>query len=125
MRTLFAAVLFSITISAAAIADENVAGHWRWTPGSGVIVNMDVGADGSWSSETLQHNKLVRKMRGTYKQTSSGSDTGTLVFTPTKSKVKTGTVHVETDKYQLAQDGKQLKLTSGGDTMVFKKHEQQ
>jgi hypothetical protein len=45
------------------------------------------------------------------------------VFTPKKYSAKTGHVQVETDKYELAQDGKQLKLTSDGDTMVFEKRE--
>ena len=71
----------------------------------------------------MQRKQVVREMKGTYKQTapSGGTSTGTIVFTPTQSKVKSGTVQVETDQYELAENGKQLKLTSGGDTVVFDK----
>ncbi len=123
MRALLFAALFSTAISAAAFADESVSGDWHADAGSGVTINMTVSADGNWSSETLQKAKVVRQMKGTYKQTPAADGKGTLVFTPTSASVKSGgKAQVETDKYELAQNGKQLKLTSGGDTMVFEKH---
>ena len=121
MRALFLAAAFSTALGAAAFADESVSGDWHADLGSGVVINMNVKPDGAWSSETLQQNKVVRQMKGTYKQTPAADNTGTLVFTPTQSKVQKGKAHVETDKYELGGDGKQLKLTAGGDTMVFEK----
>ncbi len=105
----------------AALADESVAGSWHANLGSGVTINMNVTPNGGWDSQTYQKARVVREMKGTYKQEVSKDGTGTLVFTPTQASVKSGTVHKETDKYELAEDGKQLKLTSGGDTMVFEK----
>lgn len=122
MRKISYAILLSIVTSAAAFADENVAGNWHADIGSGVTINMNVMPDGGWSSETLKQNKVVRQMSGTYKQIPSAAEEGTLVFTPTKATAKTGKVQPETDKYVLAEDGKQLKLTSAGDTMTFEKH---
>jgi hypothetical protein len=121
LRALFLAAVFSTAIGAVALADESVSGDWRADVGSGVVINMNVKADGGWSSETLQSNKVVRQMKGTYKQTPSADNAGTLVFTPTQAKVQRGKVQTEVDKYELAEGGKQLKLTSGGDTMVFEK----
>jgi hypothetical protein len=121
LRALFYAALASTAISAAAHADEGVAGDWRAEVGSGVVINMNVTPDGNWSSETLQRTKVVRQMKGTYKQTAASDHTGTLVFTPTQAKVTSGKVHPEIDKYEITGDGK-LKLTSDGDTMVFEKH---
>ena len=122
MRALLLAAVFSITAGAMALADDNVSGAWRMDLGSDVVINMNVKPDGAWSSETLQKNKVVRQMQGTYKQKPATDGTGTLVFTPTQSKVQGGKkAQVETDKYELGSDGKQLKLTSGGDTMVFEK----
>jgi hypothetical protein len=60
-------------------------------------------------------------MQGTYKQMASGNGTGTLVFKPTRATVKSGKVTTETDRYELGSDGRELKLTSDGDTMVFEK----
>ncbi len=82
---------------------------------------MNVSPDGAWSSETFQRNQVVRQMKGTYKQMPSNNGTGTLIFTPTQSAVKSGTVEPETDQYETVANGKQLKLTSDGDTMVFEK----
>ena len=124
LRALIFATLFSVAISTAAFADESVSGDWHANVGSGVTINMNVTSDGAWSSETFQQNQVVRQMRGTYKQLSSNNETGTLIFTPTQASVKSGKVQTETDKYQLTEDGKQLKLTSGGDTMVFEKRTQ-
>lgn len=124
MRAFILAALFSIPISTAALADENVAGNWHADLGSGIAINMNVTPDGGWSSETLQKGQVVRKMQGTYKQMPSGHDAGTLVFIPTQATVKSGSVKPETDKYDLADNGKELRLTSGGDTMVFEKRNQ-
>ncbi len=108
-------------MSAAAWADESVAGTWRANEGNGIVIDMIVKPDGAWSSSTWQKKQRVRQMSGTYKQTPSGDAAGTIVFVPTKYKVKSGTVGTETDQYELTQDGKQLKLTSEGDTWVFEK----
>ena len=82
---------------------------------------MNVGPDGSWSSETQQHNKAVRQMQGTYTQKPSNDHTGVMVFTPTQASQKSGKARKETDRYELGKDGNELKLTTGGDTMVFEK----
>ena len=121
MRALFLAGFLSVALGAAAFADESVAGDWLADLGGGVTITMNVKADGSWSSETRQKNQVVRQMKGTYKQTPAKDGAGTLIFTPTQATVKKGKVQVETDKYELAGDGKVLKLTSDGDTMVFQK----
>jgi hypothetical protein len=87
-----------------------------------VAINMTISPNGAWNSETLQHSKVVRKMKGTYTQTQISNDIGTIVFTPTQVSVKNGQpVQTETDQYELANNGRQLKLTSEGDTMVFEK----
>ena len=121
MRAIFCAALFSVAMSMAAFADESVSGTWHADLGSGVSINMNVKPDGGWSSQTYQRKQVVRQMQGTYKQEASNAGSGTIIFTPTKYSVKSGTVETETDQYELAEDGKQLKLTSGGDTMVFEK----
>ncbi len=122
MRALVIAGLLAATLGTAAFADESVAGNWNADLGSGVTIKMNVGADGSWSSQTLQQDKVVRQMKGTYKQMpAKDGAAGTLVFTPTQASVSKGKVQVETDKYELAGDGKLLKLTSDGDTMDFQK----
>jgi hypothetical protein len=122
MRLPVLATLFSIAISTAALADSSVAGNWHANLDSGVAINMTVSPNGAWSSQTLQHNKVVRQMKGTYTQTPASNDTGTIVFTPTQVSVKNGQpVQTETDQYELANNGRQLKLTSEGDTMVFDK----
>lgn len=123
MRALFIAAVFSLAVNAAAIADESVSGDWHANLGGGIAINMNVTPSGEWSSETLQRNEFVRQMRGTYKQLPSNNGTGTLIFTPKQASVESGKVQTETDKYELAKDGKQLKLTSEGDTMVFEKHD--
>ncbi len=82
---------------------------------------MNITPNGDWSSETRQSNRLVRKMSGTYKQSSAGDASGTLVFTPMETSAGSGSGEVETDQYQIAGNGRELRLTSDGDTMVFKK----
>lgn len=121
MRALFAAALLLIATGTTAFADESVSGKWRAVLDSNVTINMNVTADNAWSSEMRQKKEIVRQMKGTYKQTPTDKSTGTIVFTPTQSKVKGGKVGVETDQYEIAENGKQLKLTSDGDTMVFNK----
>jgi hypothetical protein len=123
LRTLILAALLSVTLSAAAIADAIVAGDWHANLGSGVVINMNVKPEGAWSSETLQNNKVIRQIQGTYKQTSSKNGTGTIVFVPTEVSSKSGRVETETDHYQMADNGNQMKLTSSGDTMVFHKRD--
>jgi hypothetical protein len=108
-------------MATAALADANVAGTWRAKLDGGVVIDMKVAPDGAWSSQTHQKNQVVRQMKGTYTQTPEGPESGTLVFTPTQYSAKGGKVEVETDKYEIAENGKQLKLTSDGDTMVFEK----
>lgn len=122
MRALFLAAALTLG-STAAMADASVAGDWKADLGGNVVINMTVSPDGKWSSETIQSNQTVRQMQGTYKQTPAADGTGTLVFTPTRSKVRTGTVKPEVDKYELASDGHEIKLTSNGDTMVFEKQD--
>ncbi len=121
MRAFVTAALFAVTLGTAASADETVAGNWNADLGSGITIKMNVSADGSWSSETLQQDKIVRQMKGTYKQMPSKDGAGTLVFMPTQAMVSKGKVKVETDTYELAGDGKLLKLSSEGDTMDFQK----
>ncbi|HEX2939487.1 MAG TPA: hypothetical protein VHO91_00465 [Rhodopila sp.] len=121
MRSLIIAAALAVATTGAAFADESVAGNWHADMGDGVAINMVVGANGEWSSETSQHDKVVRQMKGTYTQKKASDHTGVMVFTPTQAKTKTGRVSTETDHYDLSGD--QLKLTSGGDTMVFDKQE--
>ncbi|MFL5283566.1 MAG: hypothetical protein ACJ8AW_21890 [Rhodopila sp.] len=121
MRAFALAAVLGLVATTAAFADATVAGDWQADIGSNVTITMNVTPDGGWNSETRQDNKVVRQMKGTYRQTASGNDKGTLVFTPTEARVKRGKVTTETDRYQLSDGGNQLALTSHGDTMVFKK----
>jgi hypothetical protein len=123
VRTPVLAALFTLGVSTAALADASVAGNWHANLDSGVSIDMQVAPNGAWSSRTLQENQVVREMRGTYRQEHAGNDAGTLVFVPKHYISKSGKVQTETDKYQLAEGGKVLKLTSDGDTMVFEKRE--
>jgi hypothetical protein len=116
---LSAAATFGITGSA--FADASVAGNWKADLGGNVVINMNVTPDGGWSSQTLQKNKVVRQMKGTYTQTPATEGKGTLVFTPTQATVKSGSVKPETDQYEVTDSGQRLKLTSSGDTMDFVK----
>jgi hypothetical protein len=123
VRAFFYLILFTVVINVAAFADESVAGSWRANLGDGVVIDMVVKPDGAWSSEMFHKKQVVKQMRGTYKQTPSSNEAGTIVFVPTKYSVKSGAVKTETDQYELAEGGKQLKLTADGDTMVFEKRE--
>jgi hypothetical protein len=124
LRAFVFATLFVITIAGPALADESVAGNWRANMGQGVAIGMNVTPDGNWSSETYQHGKVVRQMRGTYEQKRNNDRSGVLVFTPTEASSQGGKAQVETDRYQIAGNGNQLNLTSGGDTMVFHRQAQ-
>ena len=107
-----------------AMADESISGQWQTHMPGNVIIAMDVLEDGSWASETIQNNKVVARMAGTYEQKKTNRKSGTLVFTPVKSKVSEehGAAEVETDKYSLEKRGTELHLvSSGGDVMVFKR----
>ena len=109
-----------------AMADENISGQWEAHLGHNVIIAMDVLADGHWTSQTVQSNKVVAEMAGSYEQKPAGTTTGTLVFTPAKSTTteEHGAAQVEEDKYTLEQGGNVLRLVSGkNDVMVF--HKQQ
>ena len=121
LRTLLLATLLSIATSAVAFADADVAGIWRANLGHGVTVDMNVTADGKWSSQTSQRRKVVTQMKGTYEQQPSNSTAGTIVFTPTQSSGPNGSAQVETDQYEIAENGKRLKLTTEGDTLVFER----
>jgi hypothetical protein len=106
-----------------ALADEAVAGKWKADLGSNVTIEMDVSADGQWSSKTSQGDAVVAQMAGTYRQTKKSPTAGSLVFTPTQSETTAqhGGSKVERDTYKLTKDGEEMRLTSGGDTMVFHK----
>lgn len=107
-----------------AMADESISGQWQAHLPDNVIVAMDVLADGHWASENVQNNKVIAQMAGTYEQKKTNRKSGTLVFTPVKSKVSEehGTAKVETDKYSLQKRGTELHLvSSNGDVMVFKR----
>jgi hypothetical protein len=88
-----------------------------------VVIVMDVLVDGHWSSQTVQDNKVVAEMAGTYEQTKTSNTAGKLVFKPVTSKTSAehGAAKVEEDDYTLTGDGKVLRLVSGGDTSVFRK----
>ena len=83
-RALLAAVIAFTPILA--IADESISGQWEANLGHNVIIAMDMLADGHWTSQTVQSNKVVAEMAGSYEQKKVSATTGTLVFTPVKSK---------------------------------------
>lgn len=119
-RGLLAAV--AALAPALARADENVAGQWRTDPGHNVIIVMDILSDGHWTSQTVQDNKVVAEMAGTYDQRPTNRTSGSIVFTPVKSKVSQehGAATVETDRYTIQNGGKVLRLVSNkNDRMVF------
>jgi hypothetical protein len=109
---------------ALAKADESISGQWRANPGHSVIIVMDVLSDGHWASQTVQADKVVAEMAGSYEQKPSNSTSGSIVFTPVKSKVSQehGAATVETDRYTVENGGKVLRLvTNQNDQMVFRK----
>jgi hypothetical protein len=104
-----------------ALANEHIAGQWRADLGHGVLINMDVLADGHWFSQTIQNDKVGAEVAGTCEQTPTHDTSGKIVFTPLKSKVTAehGGAKVEDDTYTLTDEGKTLILTSGKETMRF------
>ena len=104
-------------------ADQSIAGQWQANLGHNVIIAMDVLADGHWASQTVQDNKVVAELAGTYEQKPESPTVGTLVFTPVKAKTSAehGAAKVETDRYALEQSGRILRLTTGNETMEFHK----
>jgi hypothetical protein len=118
---LFAAILaISPTL---AMADQSISGQWQAKPGHGVIIVMDILVDGHWSSQTVQNNKVVAEMAGTYEQTKTTDTSGKLVFKPTTSKTSAehGAAQVEEDDYALIKGGKALRLGAGGEVTDFQK----
>jgi hypothetical protein len=118
---LAAVIVFAPTL---AIADESISGQWRADLGHNVIIVMDVLADGHWASQTVQDNKVVAEMAGTYEQKRTNNTSGSIVFNPVKSKVSEehGAATVETDKYTLENRGSVLRLVTGkNESMTFHK----
>lgn len=122
MRRTLVATMFLLA-PLVAQADETIAGQWQANLSHNVIIAMDVLADGHWASQTVQDNKVVAEMAGTYEQTRENATAGTLVFTPIKSKTSEehGKASVERDRYSLQQNGRVLHLTVGKDVMDFHK----
>ncbi len=121
MRAFILAVLFSLATTAA-FADASVAGHWKADAGDNVTIDMHVMPNGKWNSETRQGNQLVRRMAGTYTQKPpSGNGAGELVFKPTSVSASNRKAMTERDSYTISDNGQELQLTSGGDTMSFEK----
>jgi hypothetical protein len=120
MRRLLLVIALAISPTLAQ-ADEHIAGQWRADLGHGVLINMDVLADGHWTSETIQDDKVVAEFAGTYKQTPTDDTSGKIVFTPLKSKVTVehGAAKVEEDTYVITEGGKVATIKSGTETMVF------
>jgi hypothetical protein len=115
-RVLLLGTLLAGLYSATAWADAAISGQWRTDLGHDVLINMDILADGHWFSQTIQNDKVVAEMAGTYVQTPTDDANGTIVFTPVKAKVTAehGEAKVETDTYALTDDGKTLTLTIQG-----------
>jgi hypothetical protein len=119
-RMLFAAVLTTMS-PMLALADESISGQWQANQGHGVIIVMDILADGHWFSQTVQNDKVVAELAGTYDQTKTAAAAGKLVFTPVTSKTTAehGAAKVEEDQYTLSGNGKVLRLVTGGEAMEF------
>jgi hypothetical protein len=121
-RALLAAIIALTPMLA--MADESISGQWEANLGHNVIVAMDVLADGHWTSQTVQSNKVVAEIAGSYEQEKVSATTGTLIFTPVKSRTteEHGAAQVEEDKYTLERGGKVLRLVSSkNDVMMFHK----
>jgi hypothetical protein len=106
-----------------AMADESISGQWQANEGHGVIIVMDILVDGHWASETVQDNRVVAQLAGTYEQTKANATSGKLVFTPITSKTTAehGVAKVEQDEYTLTGNGKVLRLVTDGEAMNFHK----
>ncbi len=122
MRRLLLASVLAMT-PMLAMADESISGQWQANQGHGVIIAMDILVDGHWFSQTVQNDKVVAEMAGTYDQTKKTDASGTLVFTPVTSKTTAahGAAKVEKDTYTLSDKGKVLRLVTDGQAMVFHK----
>lgn len=131
-RTLLAAAIPFALVPALAMADETIAGQWQANLGDGVMISMDVLADGYWTSQTIQNDKVVATMAGRYEQTRRNASAGVLVFKPSQSHSHASEAHgapkVETDRYTLRDHGTVLQLVTqhagapeSGDTMIFHK----
>jgi hypothetical protein len=120
-RLLFAAVLAMCPVLA--MADQSISGQWQANPGHGVLIVMDILVDGHWSSQTVQDDKVVAEMAGTYDQTKTTNAAGKLIFKPITSKTSAehGAAKVEEDEYTLTGDGKVLRLVNGGEATDFHK----
>ena len=82
-NSIYLLLIAGLAISPAiARADDHVAGQWQANLGHGVIINMDVLADGHWTSETIQDNKVVAVYAGTYENTQTDDTHGRIVMTP-------------------------------------------
>ena len=106
-----------------AMADESISGQWQADQGHGVIIAMDILADGHWFSQTVQDDQVVAEMTRTYDQKKKNDASGRLVFTPVTSKTSAahGAAKVEHDDYTLTEGGKVLRLVTSGQAMVFHK----
>ena len=122
MRFLLIAAMLAICPTLA-MADKSISGQWQSNAGHGVLINMDILVDGHWSSQTIQDNKVVAEMAGTYDQTKTGDTAGKLVFKPVTSKTSAehGTAKTEDDEYTLTEGGKALRLVTNGEAMDFHK----
>jgi hypothetical protein len=109
-----------------ATADEAISGQWRADQGHNVLIVMDVLADGHWASQTVQDDKVVAELAGSYQQTPKNATTGMIVWTPVKAKTtqEHGAATVETDDYTLENGGETLKLVTQKtkEEMVFQNH---
>jgi hypothetical protein len=108
-----------------AFADASVAGQWEADLGDNVKIAMNVQVDGHWSSKTVQGDKVIAAMSGTYTQTKKNGTSGTLVFKPSKSHVSAqhGAPTVEHDTYSLQSDRQVLRLVANGDVLEFHRQE--
>jgi hypothetical protein len=122
MRRTLIALLFAFS-PALAWADESIAGAWQANMGHGVIISMDILVDGHWDSQTIQGDKVVAEMWGSYTQSKSNETSGKLVFTPVTSKTtkEHDAATTEEDTYELQHHSSVLKLVSNKQTMVFNK----
>jgi hypothetical protein len=120
-------VLFSMLAASpgTAFADASVAGQWEADLGDNVKIAMDVLADGHWSSQTVQGDKVIATMSGTYTQTKKNGTSGNIVFKPTKSQASAqhGAPAIEHDAYSLQKDSQVLRLVANGDVMEFHRQE--
>jgi hypothetical protein len=124
-RKLFLGIALCALAPVSAMADKTVSGQWLADLGHDVKIEMDVLEDGYWTSRTIENDKVVAEMAGSYRQTNSNGRSGTLVFTPVQSKVSKehGAAQVETDQFSIDDGGSVMRLVSSADNspMVFRK----